>query len=426
MLKLFKCLLIIFALLMMALTGLLFAVVESQPLVVANSSQQVAEADSVKELMRQISYSLKHRSKSQTIELSADQLNSLVGFAQRANRNFSGSISISPSGMQSFASYQLPSNPLGQFLNLDLRLLPSEGVAVEHLKVGGLSIPGPWALAIATTLVNWYTSSDLATRFIEQVESIDMKNGVMRVNIQPLQAFLNEWNSVKQGMNGSSDEELRMRTTYYLKLLSDLEAGKQSRSQSLATFIGPVFSAAQTRSTYATAAEENEAAIMALAIFAGHYRFANFVGEVQPVVGKIAKPKTPVILAKRVDLNQHFIFSAAIKILSEQGLSIAIGEFKELMDRGKGGSGYSYVDLAADYAGVKFAQTATDPEKALSLQGMLAGISTEEVFFPSIQGLPEGFSKAEFERRFGAVDSPEYLKLINDIHFRVNSLAIHQ
>jgi hypothetical protein len=165
---------------------------------------------------------------------------------------------------------------------------------------------------------------------------------------------------------------------------------------------------------------------MALAIFTGHYRFANFVGEVQPVVGKIAQPKAPAILAKRVDLNQHFIFSAAIKILSEQGLSIAIGEFKELMDRGKGGSGYSFVDLSADYAGVKFAQTATEPEKALQLQNMLAGISSENVFFPSIKGLPEGFNKAEFTQRFGEIDSPEYLKIVNDIHNRVDSLAIHQ
>ena len=165
---------------------------------------------------------------------------------------------------------------------------------------------------------------------------------------------------------------------------------------------------------------------MALAIFVGHYRFANFVGEAQPVVGKIAQPKAPAILAQRVDLNQHFIFSAAIKVLSDQGLSIAVGEFKELMDRGKGGSGYSFVDLSADYAGVQFAQTATEPEKALQLQSLLAGISSETVFFPSISGLPEGFSKIEFKQRFDTIDSPEYLKLINEIHSRVDSLAIHQ
>jgi hypothetical protein len=422
----FKFLFIIFLLLMISLMGLLFVAVESQPLVIANSSQQVGEADSVKDLMRQISDSLKNRSERQTIELSAAQLNSLVGFAQRAHQHFNGIIDISAQRTALSASYKLPVNPLGQYINLNINVLPAEGIELEHVKVGGLAIPGGVALSLVTYLADWYTRSDIATQFIAQVENITMVDDAMTVHIQPLDAFLNELNTVKQGLNRTGDEELQLRTTFYLKFLSDLDEAKKSRSQSLAMFIGPVFAKAKTRSSYETAVQENEAAIMALAIFTGHYRFANFVGEVQPVVGKIAQPKAPAILAKRVDLNQHFIFSAAIKILSEQGLSIAIGEFKELMDRGKGGSGYSFVDLSADYAGVKFAQTATEPEKALQLQNMLAGISSENVFFPSIKGLPEGFNKAEFTQRFGEIDSPEYLKIVNDIHNRVDSLAIHQ
>lgn len=426
MLGFFKFLFIIFLLLMISLMGLLFVAVESQPLVIANSSQQVGEADSVKDLMRQISDSLKNRSERQTIELSAAQLNSLVGFAQRAHQHFNGIIDISAQRTALSASYKLPANPLGQYINLNINVLPAEGIELEHVKVGGLAIPGGVALSLVTYLADWYTRSDIATQFIAQVENITMVDDAMTVHIQPLDAFLNELNTVKQGLNRTGDEELQLRTSFYLKFLSDLDEAKKSRSQSLAMFIGPVFAKAKTRSSYETAVQENEAAIMALAIFTGHYRFANFVGEVQPVVGKIAQPKAPAILAKRVDLNQHFIFSAAIKILSEQGLSIAIGEFKELMDRGKGGSGYSFVDLSADYAGVKFAQTATEPEKALQLQNMLAGISSENVFFPSIKGLPEGFNKAEFTQRFGEIDSPEYLKIVNDIHNRVDSLAIHQ
>jgi hypothetical protein len=165
---------------------------------------------------------------------------------------------------------------------------------------------------------------------------------------------------------------------------------------------------------------------MALAIYAGHHRFANFVGNVQPITNKLAMPQKPAMLAKRADLNQHFIFSAGIKILSEQGLSIAIGEFKELMDRGNGGSGYSFVDLSADFAGVKFAQTATEPEKAQNLQRLLANSTDETLFFPNIKGLPEGLNKAAFAKHFTQVDSPEYKKLVKEIHKRVDALAIHQ
>jgi hypothetical protein len=150
------------------------------------------------------------------------------------------------------------------------------------------------------------------------------------------------------------------------------------------------------------------------------------VGDVQPREGEVVRPKYKPVLKSRADLNQHFIFSAAIKILSEQGLSIAIGEFKELMDRSDDGSGYSFVDLAADFAGVEFAVAATNISSATFVQNILAGITDEKVFFPDIVGLPEGLSKSNFTRVFTEVDSPEYLKMVRNIKQRIATLPIHQ
>ncbi len=48
---------------------------------------------------------------------------------------------------------------------------------------------------------------------------------------------------------------------------------------------------------------------------------------------RIVKGGLKPVLANRKDLSLHFIFSAAIKLLSEQGISVAVGEFKELMDK---------------------------------------------------------------------------------------------
>lgn len=426
MLKVIKFLFILLFLLILGGAGLLWMSVATTPLVVENSSEQVDEADSVKELMRQLSDSLKNRSARQKIELTQSQLNSLVGFAQRARKNFSGRVNISSMGTGFYGTYKLPSNPLGRYINLDILLLPADGIAVEHVKLGNLAIPGVWAIKTITWLADWYTDSDIATQFIDQVENIAMTEQQMTITIQPLDDFLRELNTVKEGLSRTGDEELIRSTAFYLKFLDNLEVGKKSTAQSLSRFIGPVFAQAQQRSTANTAAKENEAAIMALAIYAGHYRFANFVGDVQPVANKIAAPKMPPVLAKREDLNQHFIFSAAIKILSEQGLSIAIGEFKELMDRGKDGSGYSFVDLSADFAGVKFAVSATETDNARKIQELLANTSNELLFFPDIKGLPEGFSKAAFTKQFKKVDSPEYQKIVTEIHRRVDALPIHQ
>jgi hypothetical protein len=261
---------------------------------------------------------------------------------------------------------------------------------------------------------------------VKQVESVAMTEQQIQLSVLPLDQFLRELNDVKQGVGGSSDEEMRLRTAYYLKQLSLLDVGNKPTPQSLAKYIGPVFSWAKNRSNYDTAPKENEAAILALAIYAGHHRFANLIGDVQPQKGKVALPRVRPTLKSRADLNQHFIFSAAIKILSEQGLSIAIGEFKELMDRSDDGSGYSFVDLAADFAGVEFAVAATNPSSASSVQNILAGISDENTFFPNIKGLPEGLSKAEFTRIFTKVDSPEYLKIVQSINQRIADLSLHQ
>ncbi|MFT6779390.1 MAG: hypothetical protein ACJAV1_003333, partial [Paraglaciecola sp.] len=56
----------------------------------------------------------------------------------------------------------------------------------------------------------------------------------------------------------------------------------------------------------------------------------------------------------------------------------------------------------------------------------LAGNTNESLFFPDIQGLPEGLRKNEFSRRFTEVDSPEYLEMVRSINQRIAELPIHQ
>jgi hypothetical protein len=96
------------------------------------------------------------------------------------------------------------------------------------------------------------------------------------------------------------------------------------------------------------------------------------------------------------------------------------------MDRADGGSGYSFVDLAADHAGLQFAHIATSAATAQKVQRILAGQVDERLFFPSIAQLPENLDKASFVRRFNKVDSPQYQLLIDEIDRRISQLPIHQ
>jgi hypothetical protein len=423
---LFKLISLFLFLITIVFFGLFVAAIDSYPLIVTSSSKQVNQAESVQKLMKQLNDSVKNSTNKQSFCITQNQLNSLVGFAQRAHGQINAQVRISQNSTSILVSYQLPDNPIGQYLNIDILLLPGSGLKLSHIKFGSLNIPGSLAMRSLVFLANWYTNSDIASQFMQKVESVSMTERQIQLSFLPLDQFLIELNVVKQSLGKSSDEEMRLKTAYYLKQLSLLEVGKRSTPQSLAEYMGPVFTWAKNRSSYETASKENEAAIMALAIYAGHPRFANFVGEVQPQIRKLALPKAPAKLKSRGDLNQHFIFSAAIKIISEQFLSIAIGEFKELMDRSKGGSGFSFVDLAADFAGVQFAVAATRPSSARLVQNILAGNTNESLFFPDIQGLPEGLRKNEFSRRFTEVDSPEYLEMVRSINQRIAELPIHQ
>lgn len=425
MLRLIKILLTLLVFLLLSGFAIVIATLDSEPLVVASSSEQVNEAESVQALLRQLTQSVRNRTRFQNIPISEKQLNSLVGFAQRANSKIHGQATIRAEASKLSISYALPDNPFGIYINVSVVVLPGVGLQISEVKVGRFSVPGKYALSSAVWLADWWTKSDIASQFIAQVERVDMFDGSIILALHPLDSFLKELNHLQQGLSVNNDDEQRQKTAYYLKFIDDLSIGSSNRAQSLARFIGPIFAETLRLSTPETAVKENEAAILALAIYAGHHRFANFVGDVQPPPGTVVYPRKRPVLANRSDLNQHFIFSAAIKILSKQGMSAAIGEFKELMDRASGGSGFSFVDLAADFAGVEFAQAATDPLLAQHVQQVLANNTNENAFFPAVTGLPEGMSKAAFNQQFGSVDSSEYLSMVENIRQRIMLLPIY-
>jgi hypothetical protein len=219
---------------------------------------------------------------------------------------------------------------------------------------------------------------------------------------------------------------LRQKTAFYLRFISNLPFVDAPQPVSLSRYMPPLFMQVKSRSTESDISEESEAAVLALAIFAGHHRVANMVGEVQPIKGEVAMPLYRPLLVDRTDLTQHFLLSAAIQILSQRDVSMAIGEFKELMDRAIGGSGYSFVDLAADMAGIKLATGLNDPKLAAILVERLIANNSENGFFPDINGLQEGIGKQQFVQRFGVVDSPAYKKQVAEIERRLSVVPVYQ
>ena len=93
----------------------------------------------------------------------------------------------------------------------------------------------------------------------------------------------------------------------------------------------------------------------------------------------------------------------------------------------EGPSGFSFTDIAADRAGVRFAEVATASERsARKLQDTLAGSQAERDFFPKVGDLPEGLSEADFKSAYGDLDTETYNAMIRAIDNRIAKVALYK
>src|SRR5581483_11453810 len=118
---------------------------------------------------------------------------------------------------------------------------------------------------------------------------------------------------------------------------------------------------------------------------------------------------------------KHFMVSAALAARAGGPLSDAVGLYKEIADA-RGGSGFSFNDIAADRAGTRFGETAAQSGSARQLQERLRAGAAEKDLMPATADLPEG----EFQRRFGGIDAPPHKKMMAEIEARIAALALYR
>jgi hypothetical protein len=203
-----------------------------------------------------------------------------------------------------------------------------------------------------------------------------------------------------------------------------IEARRLPPRASLLELLVPVLVFAGERSgtpAAAAPAEENRAALMALALYVNGWDPALLV----PAAADWPKPvRRDLVLTGRGDLAQHFVLSALIASAAGTPVAAAAGLYKEMSDA-RQGSGFSFSDLAANRAGETFgAMAAGSDASARRLQTRLAAGIAESDLMPSVDGLPDRLSDAEFTRRFGRVGSPAYNAVADDIARRIEALPL--
>ncbi|WP_435418912.1 hypothetical protein WAB17_04980 [Parerythrobacter aurantius] len=129
--------------------------------------------------------------------------------------------------------------------------------------------------------------------------------------------------------------------------------------------------------------------------------------------------KPSLALHGRADLAQHWALSAGLTAAYGSRAAGNMGEWKELDDSLPAGSGFSFVDLAADRAGVSFARRATEGGEAAAVAAELSEADAATLLPRDLLRAPEGLSEEGFTDRFGALDAKAYRRHVAAIDRRL-------
>lgn len=354
------------------------------------------------------------------LELSPADVNLAANYLLNRYSKSAVQVVLQRNKLKVMLSTTLPTNSLGQYLNISFRIANVNHHALPELvacKVGRLVLPAP----LAAWLINRFIQQSSLNQYL-----ILATRHIKSVSITPEKISLYYSANLASLLPNTANTTANQTTLHYYKQhINRLIAQHDSNwLLSLADLLQPLFALAYQRSDLTHAIAENRAIIIAVNDYVNKKETRGFLTEYYQ---KQPELYYPAYLYKRSDLAQHFIASAALAISVNQQLAQVAGEEKELSDAEEGGSGFSFIDLAADKAGARFAQVATvTPESARQLQQTMANIHDYTAFMPDPTDLPEKMNTDEFKQRYSTVNSAAYMELSNKIEARINAMALYQ
>jgi hypothetical protein len=411
----------------LAVLGGAYFVTENRPAVTSVRTPTAADATRANALWKRVVDQILNATTVTTLIFKEKDVNGVFALMSRAIPRLVGEASISPRGLDVAITLRLLRNPLRNYVNLRFGLKPSAtGLDIATTSLGRIPIPGAAMTTLIRHSLNLMLGDDTGSKLIQSVTAAQFKQEEAKLRLEPvpdlrerLLVFSRRLGDVRNEVSPLGNRDAI--GIYYTSLVELDYIGMGYRSVSLAEVLGPLFLLVKDRSEFGHPAKENQDALLALVIYFGDRRFERLTGPVRRGVLKGHRRRNRGVgLGGRRDLLLHFIISAGLKLVSDHGIAMAIGEFKELLDSNEGGSGFSFVDLAADRAGLRFAEIAADANGgARHLLGVLAGKANEKAFFPHFTDLPEGLSEGAFKRRYGDVNDSRYVGLVAEIDRRL-------
>jgi hypothetical protein len=325
------------------------------------------------------------------------------------------------------AAPPIPDNPFGKFVNIRMLVESStNGLQIGRLSIGEIEVPTAIVRPVFILVMDQLAGPGRGKAFLETIRSVQVDGELVRIVYQPKDGLLDDLKSAAKDTVAAGDPQITK--IYWEKMHEIHRATPTGSGVSMVQYLPPVFELARQRSAEGDPVEENKAAIFAMAMFFGDIRLERFIGKVRDGEfatgpGKISH----VHLQERHDWVQHYMLSAGLTLAGGRGIADFIGEAKEVDDATNKASGFSFTDLAADRAGVRFAEIATgSADRARRVQDFLSRPIDEKQFLPEIRDLPEGLTAAQFEAQYGERDSAEYLRMVAEIDRRIDTIPMYR
>ncbi len=402
--------------LLLGLAGGLFLCVDNQPLLVNRATMTAENIERAKQVFTQNDPRRLRTGSIVKVRLEQDDLTLALNYFANQYANAVAGLQIEAGQILIKSTLNLPENPFGKFLNVQVALQQTDNLPqISYLQLGKLKLPALVAeLIFKSGLSIVQPSLDFQT-LIDQVRRVRFEHRRLMITYQ-WQTNLPE----KFSGNFLSEQD-QARLAGYQQRLAELSAAGNG-SFNLTELLPPLFLLAKQRSQHGDPLAENRAVILALTFYVNQIQLDKII----PASRRWQHPVwRQVNLNGRDDFPKHFLVSAMLAAYAGTPLANAVGIFKEIEDS-RGGSGFSFNDIAADRAGTRMGELAVaDQHSADKLQTFLLTAKERDVM-PVTADLPEFMPEAEFIQRYGGAEGKAYQQMLTDIEARVAALAMNQ
>ena len=414
--------------LVLPLFGLMLAALESNSALDAEAPPSPADVVEAREFIRDLRAAVTPESPElSTFVTTEKKLNTILKLASRFIPEMRANVEVNYEEVTGVVSVPVPR--IGKWINVYGSAPEFEGdFSITSFRVGRLAIPPKLSLKTLRMFANLFSGEQLGDTLIEGARSmkIDGKNLEFQLMFTEMGS-----NGVMTGifgaLRGNKGPDVAKIDYFYGKIRHAMENGNLPLEGSYLPYIKFTLQLALSDQKIVETNDAYTSAIVALSLICGAKDFSLVVGNITNVEianEAVRAPKcSNLTLNGRADTRRHFTTAAALQALSNRGISVSIGEFKELYDIVKSG-GFDFTDLAANNSGIRMSDRLMAASK-FEWEHLKGRMNSESDIIISFDQLPEIMDGAVFEAKFGDIDSVEYTEVLSYIERLIDDLPLY-